>query len=402
VETVLPLRPQRYPERLGLYVDVSYRVVATPEGRRYSTDRAFLLFACRVGSFFRSLTVLGRAQEAAEHAEYTLPAEVSLFPLPHYESLRRVGAVARGALPALVAFWRGLGQVDKVWVFGPHPLGVALVLLALLRRRKVVLGIRQDTLAYYRARLPSPRWAPALLLVRLLDWAYRLLARRLPATVVGQEVALRYGGPRPSLLAMTVSLVPEAAVARRAPERDWSGRIELLSVGRLEPEKDPLLAVEALATLERRRPGRFRLTWIGRGTLEDAVRERARALGVSGILDLPGYIPFGCGLLQRYRGAHVLLHTALTEGLPQVLLEAQASGLPVVATDVGSVRQALDGGAAGLVVPAGDKDALAEAVLRVVDDPKLRTRLVERGLDLARGRTLESEAARTAAFIAGA
>ncbi|MER3408618.1 MAG: hypothetical protein C4306_00585 [Thermoleophilia bacterium] len=392
----------RYGERLGLYVDVSYRAVRTREGCRYSTDRAFLLFACRVGSRFRSLAVFGRREEASVHADYILPTDVSLVALPHYESLRRVSAVARVALGTAAAFWRGLDRVDAVWVFGPHPLGIALVLLALLRRKRVVLGIRQDTMAYYRARLPSPAWAPALLLVTVLDAAYRLLARRVPATIVGEEAARRYGGPRPGLLVMSVSLVPETAVVEGALERDWSGTIELLSVGRLEPEKAPLLAVEALAALERRLPGRFRLTWIGRGSLEKAVRERARALGVAGQLDLPGYIPFGHELLERYRRAHLLVHTAVTEGLPQVLLEAHASALPVVATDVGSVRSALDGGAAGLVVPPGDREALAEAVLRLVEDANLRARLVERGLELARERTLEREAARAAAFIAGA
>ena len=66
---------------------------------------------------------------------------------------------------------------------------------------------------------------------------------------------------------------------------------------------------------------------------------------------MTGFIPFGPGLLERYRDAHAFVHVSLTEGLPQVLYEAMGSGLPIVATDVGGVSDALEGGQAGLVVP---------------------------------------------------
>jgi glycosyltransferase involved in cell wall biosynthesis len=95
----------------------------------------------------------------------------------------------------------------------------------------------------------------------------------------------------------------------------------------------------------------------------------------------------------------VLVHTSRTEGVPQVLVEALAYGLPVVATAVGGVPELLDGGRAGMLVPAGDVAALADAVLVLTDDGGRRSELVERGLELARDRTLEREAARVAAFV---
>jgi hypothetical protein len=78
--------------------------------------------------------------------------------LPDYGSLRRLPAVARAAVRTTGAFWRGLAEVDVVWAFGPQPFELLLVTLGLLRRKRVVLGVRQDTPAYFRARLPSARW----------------------------------------------------------------------------------------------------------------------------------------------------------------------------------------------------------------------------------------------------
>jgi glycosyltransferase involved in cell wall biosynthesis len=119
------------------------------------------------------------------------------------------------------------------------------------------------------------------------------------------------------------------------------------------------------------------------------------------VLDLRGFIPFGPGLLEVYRSAHVFVHVSITEGVPQVLMEALASGTPVVATDVGGVAEALQHGQAALLVPPRDIRALVDAILKLVDDERLRGDLIRRGLDLARTRTLESEALRVARFIRG-
>ena len=390
--------------RLGLYVDVVYRAVETPHGQSFSTDRAFILFASEVAGHFRSLTVFGRVLPSAEPSEYPLAEGTDVVALPHYPNLRRLGAVTRAVLGTIRAFSRNLDRVDVVWIFGPHVFGSILAVLALLRRRRVVLGVRQDTVQYTRRRVGSGsrHWLPILLVVRVLDLIDRIASRRLPATVVGDEVGRRYGAPRRRLFVMTVSLVRESDVVVRPPARDWSGQRELLTVGRLEPEKNPLLLVDLLAELERRDPGRYRLTWIGRGVLEEAVRSRASELHINHQLELIGYVRFGQELLERYRRAHAFVHVSLTEGLPQVLLEAHASATPIVATDVGSVRAALDGGAAGILVPPSDLVALVAGVERLARDPIARERMVSRGLELAHERTFERETARVARFIAEA
>jgi glycosyltransferase involved in cell wall biosynthesis len=386
--------------RLGVYNDDIYRVSEVAGETRLSADRAFLLFASEVGTHFEGLALLGRAVRTEVPADYLLPPEVELIELPHYEDLFDLHRLVRVFGSTVREMWRAVGQVDCVWVLGPHPFAFPLIAVARARRRRVALGVRYDARSYYRARLPSRRWTPALVVVRLLDLLFRVLARRLRTTVVGPDI-LRHYGRRPTVLEMTVSLVRQADVAEKPPERDWSGPLQLLAIGRLDREKNPLLAVEALAELERRRPGRYRLVWVGRGPLHDAVEGRARELGVDSALQLWGYVPFGPPLRELYERSHVLVHTSLTEGLPQVLVEALAFGTPAVGTDVGGVSAALGDGSAGLLVPPRDRDALVDAVLRLSEDEELRQRLAERGLALALTNTLEVQAARVASFIAG-
>lgn len=389
--------------RLGVYQDGPFAVVRADGATSIAPDPAdapFFRFLSGVGDHFESFVVFARtvARERGSRPD-VLPPGTEAVELPDYGDLRRVPAVARSLIRTARAFWTGVDRVDTVWTFGPHPFEFLLVAVALVRGRRVVLGVRQDTPAYFRARLPSPRWKPALVAVHGMDALHRLLARRIPATVVGTENARRYASRRGRVFAMTPTLVRAADLVAEPPPRDWSKPIELLTVGRVDREKNPLMLVDAVAALGRERPAGFRLTWVGLGPLAHAVREHAAALGIAEAVELPGYIPFGPELLERYRRAHAFVHVSLTEGVPQVLTEAHASGTPIVATDVGGVRGALDDGRAGLLVPPDDVEALVAAVRRLVGDERLRSQLVERGLELARARTLEGEAARVAAFI---
>ena len=383
--------------RLGLYIDAMYR--RAPDGTVLTNFETlpFLRFGCEVGSRFDSLVLFGRAAPEDAGVGYALPPGPSLAELPWYPSLAHLGAFARAVVRILPALWRGLDRVDVVWAFGPHPVSLVLAVMGLVRRRRVVLGVRQDTMRYFRTRLRKRSTAPLLAPLWLLDFAWRAVARAVPVTVVGPELERRYGGPRRGVLPMTVSLMRSAEVAAE-PRPVASDPVDLLTVGRIEPEKNPMLLVDALADLNAS-GRRFRLTWVGTGRLSDAVRERAQERGVGGALELAGFVPPGEELLARYREADVFVHVALTEGVPQVLLEALACATPVVATDVGGVSFALDGGAAGLLVPPRDREALVAAVRTAVEDAEGRETRVRRGLELARDRTLEAEAARAAEFL---
>jgi glycosyltransferase involved in cell wall biosynthesis len=160
-----------------------------------------------------------------------------------------------------------------------------------------------------------------------------------------------------------------------------------------------MLVPDVLERLERRAPGRFNLTWVGEGPLAAPLAQEVARRGLADRLTLPGYVPFGAKLIERYRSAHAFVHVALTEGVPQVLFEAMGSGLPIVATDVGGVAAAL--GEAGLLVPPEDPGAVSAAILRLADEPELRRSLATRALERAGRETIESESDRVAAFIRG-
>jgi glycosyltransferase involved in cell wall biosynthesis len=344
------------------------------------------------------LVLVGRLNPKPGSSHYPLHEDTELVGLPHYESLTKPLSVARSVVLSIVLFWRMLDDIDVVWVLGPYPHAIALALLTIVRRRRLVLGVRQDMPAYIRIRRPDQRWMHAG--ADAMEAVWKLLARRYPVVVVGPELERQYRRARRTL-ATTVSLVSERDVVGvdQALARSYDGELVLFTVGRLDVEKNPLLLADILALL--RAGGRpWRLIVVGEGQLYAQLIERLTELDLLEHADLRGYVAFNDGLLDLYRSSHAFVHVSWTEGFPQVLIEAFASGLPAVATAVGGVPAAAEG--AALLVPAGDAEAAARELERIADDPDLRRRLVEAGLERAHEATLEASARSVAEFLASA
>jgi glycosyltransferase involved in cell wall biosynthesis len=147
----------------------------------------------------------------------------------------------------------------------------------------------------------------------------------------------------------------------------------LVHVGSFVPPKNHSGLIDVFARIVERRPDAG-LVLIGDGPLAPQIRalvagrgleERVRFLGLR--LDADNLIG----------GSDVLLLPSLTEGIPGVVLEAAAREVPAVAYDVGGVRQAIEDGRTGFVVPAGDSDALARRAVALLDDPDLARRMGE-------------------------
>jgi glycosyltransferase involved in cell wall biosynthesis len=383
--------------RLAVYTDYEY----CSDGVRRYGQRAFVVFLEALRPRVERLVLVGRLDPRPGSSHYPLHEETELVGLPHYESLSQPWSVARSLIVSLVRFWRLLDEVDTVWVLGPYPHSVALAVLTALRRRRLVLGARQDMPVYVRSRRPDRRWMHRS--ADVLEAIWRLLARRYPIVVVGPELERKYrDGHARSVLATAVSLISErdleiapGAVAAR----DYGGELTLLTVGRLDTEKNPLLLAEIMARL-RSSERRWRLLVCGEGPMGPQLHARLAELDLLDRVDLLGYVPVDGGLLDLYRTSHAFLHVSWTEGFPQVLVEAFACGLPTVATAVGGVPAAADG--AALLVEPDDAAGAQDALERIAGDAELRRQLIEAGLARAREGTLEAASERLAEFLATA
>jgi glycosyltransferase involved in cell wall biosynthesis len=151
-------------------------------------------------------------------------------------------------------------------------------------------------------------------------------------------------------------------------------------VGRLVPVKDPLALIRGLSRLAD--SGSDWRCWIvGEGPLEEEVRELVEAKGLGERVELRGHTEDIPGVM---RIADLFVLTSANEGLGRVLLEAMASHLPVVATEVGGVPTVLMKGKAGILVRPGDPEALAAALRPLISSREDRRRWADAGREAVR------------------
>jgi colanic acid/amylovoran biosynthesis glycosyltransferase len=147
------------------------------------------------------------------------------------------------------------------------------------------------------------------------------------------------------------------------PERDGGGPVEVLTVGRALPVKGHALLIEAVAALAERGDG-VRLTLVGDGPLLGHLQDLAASLGVADRVEFAGAVGQD-SVRDFYARADVFALSSFAEGLPVVLIEAHAMGLPVVAPAITGIPELVEHGESGLLVVPGRADALADALARV-------------------------------------
>lgn len=379
------------PYRLVIYTDFSYRV----DQGAVTAQLPFVLFINALADHEVELTVVGRLEEAGPRLPFALNPRIDFVGLPSYPSLASPAAVAGSMLKTLRAFARRTSDADAVWLFGPHPFALGFATIAALRGQRVILGVRQDLPALISRRRKNQRWI--CWAASFLEVCYRFLARACDTVVVGGDLAHSYGSAR-RLLNLPISLVKEAQIVDPAValKRSYEGELTAISVGRLDPEKNPLLLADVLRELRAKDP-RWRFEIYGRGSLAEELARRLEDFDLTEHAALRGYVPVDQGLVDAYRNSHALLHVSWTEGVPQVLFEAFAAGLPIVATDVGGVADAVVD--AAVLIGPGDPVAAAAALVRIATDPTLRKTLIDGGLTRICDRTIEKQAERAIAFV---
>lgn len=221
------------------------------------------------------------------------------------------------------------------------------------------------------------------LLARLSD---RIIAI---SPAIQDELLQKYAIGRPSqyrVVPLGFDLTPFAAVddaARVAARRALDVRADALvvsTVGRLTAIKQHGLFLETIQRVRQRHPNVVALI-TGDGELREQIVTQTAALGLGEAVRMLGWRR---DLATIYAASDVFLLTSRNEGTPVALIEAMASGVPGVSTDVGGVRDVIGGPETGRTAFFGDADGLARAAVELLADPALRRQMGER----ARARVL--------------
>jgi glycosyltransferase involved in cell wall biosynthesis len=279
-------------------------------------------------------------------------------------SWRGVRAAAR-LLAYVIDLWRSCGRVDMVHVMANsgwswHLFAAPAIWVARLRGRPIVVNYRGGEAADFLAR--AERWV-------------RPSVKQCAKLVVPSGFLLDVFGRHH----MAAEVVPNIIDAVRfTPVLVPPPPFHVLVARNLEPLYDNGSALRALAVLRRKVPDAC-MTIAGTGPDLPMLKELAHDLGLVDAVRFAGRLERDA-MATLYQSAHVLLNTSLVDNMPNSLLEAMASGVPIVSTRVGGVPYIVRDGETALLVGPRDVDAMAAALARLAQEPHVALALRERGL----------------------
>jgi len=303
--------------------------------------------------------------------------------IPFYPGLR----VGVPSLPAVVDALAD-GRYGLLHLVSPGPAGVAAALVGRILALPTVGSYHTELAAYAALRSGDERLA--LGMQAALAAFYGQCARVLSPSAASDARLAELGIPAERIGRWDRGV----DLGRFGPERrdpglfGGDGRITVLYAGRLTREKGVRLLADAFLAARAREP-RLHLALAGGGPEEGALRER-----LGDAATFLGWLE-GDALARAYASADLFLFASQTDTFGQVLLEAQASGLPVVAVGAGGPAELIQDGRSGLLCPP-DAEALGAAVAGLAASRAARDRLARGGLAAVRERTWEAALGRLA------
>jgi len=297
----------------------------------------------------------------------------------------------------LPVFWREIWRTDMVWIRLPSANAIWAFMIAKALRKPTVVFLVGDS---DKVSSANPRYRGWLAWLRkvgvYLDWKVTVfMARRSIVFAYGNELAskLRQAGCLDVEVSFT-SLVKDEELKYSLKTSDFAPRTQrILFIGRLSREKGVHILLEA-ASLLGKEGYRLQLDIVGSGPDERDLKSRGKNLRGNTSVQFWGYVPHGEVLNQLITQAEVFVLPSLSEGVPKVLLEVMAKGLPVVATKVGGIPDIITHNHNGLVIPPRNPQALAEAIKMLLDNDQLRSRIASGAFRFAQEHTLQKQAAR--------
>lgn len=272
-------------------------------------------------------------------------------------------------VPHLAHLWQSVRGADVVHVMANsgwawHLFAAPALWIAVVRGVPVVVNYRGGDADAFFAR--QFRWVrPSL---------------RRAAEVIVPSGFLRAVFERYGASATIIPNVVNLEAFHPAPEAPRTPHVVVTR--NLESIYDVATAIRAFALVARTRP-EARLTIAGSGPERAALERIAVEQGVAASVCFTGRLDHA-DLPALYRSATLMLNSARIDNMPNALLEAMASGIPIVTTNVGGIPFMVEDSGFALLVPPGDSSAMASAALRIIGDPALGARLVSAGLEASR------------------
>lgn len=361
-------------------------------GEVYASD-IFITFFQKL-NLNKEITALGRLAKQEFSPKYQLKQDIHFVSISYYKSLRSLIItlpfyILRNGRRIILFVQR----IDLLFVSASGPISVLLLWLMKIKRKKVLLFIRQDMRELINAKYHGS-FIPKLI-ANWIESSIEKIVKKNSDVVIftfGDDIFGRYSKISDFVIPVADSRFENSEIISPIelfPKKESSKN--LLYVGRLAKGKGLEFLIETLHELPVKS---FGLSIIGDGNIKNDLISLAKKLNLIERVVFKGYIPFGEELLKEYSSNDVLILPSFSEGLPQVVLEAMARGVIVVATRVGGLSKLIKDGENGFLFEPGDKEGLLKIIREIQTNELPLLAIRKNGIDTAKKFSFEKQAAK--------
>lgn len=370
-------------------VIVSYGMAEVRDGQYY-VNQKWGQFINELRECVDSLeVVMEKAPEKFRQYTYHLDPEVRVHLVGEFTS----GIV--GKLQQLMrkrsVLKRVIRDADLVMIFAPQMTAGIAAALARQYQKPYFVYVGSDWIEVAPFMVGSEHWVKKLL-VPVYRWMGQRMEKQLVRCACFVLVHGRYVYDR---LKQWNDRVFETVPMIELREEDFFIRedtcqdnpVRVLFVGVLAPRKGVEYLLYAADQVRKRIP-EVEFVIVGKGTeeYEQYLRDIVRELHLEDVVQFVGYIESFQRLLEYYRSADIFVLPSLGEGFPRVIYEAQSQGLPVIASNIATLRSQLQDGENAVLFSPGNSRALADAIIQLVMNEELRKNLIRKGYQSVQGR----------------
>lgn len=373
------------------------------DGRLWEAEGSLARYVDSLAPYFDeivlSVPVFDRPQTAGSRVR---SSNVRLAPLPYFPGPRQFYPMLPRVNRRLRAW---VEECDVIHLRVPSPAAFFAFRHALNLGKPVFLLVVGD----YQALLPHLPYRGIKkrlfsIYVAFEEWALRRMTTRALTFANGAALREKHEAQGATVFETRTSTLNLSEMASREDSCE-SRPVRLLTVSRIDPRKGLRVLPEAVAQLVEAGID-VTLDIVGPtiGSIGDeekaAIAAEAARLGVADRVTLAGAVALD-ELITKYRDYDIfVLPTRPGEGVPRVLMEAMANGLPLIATRVSGIGSLVTHGQNGLLIDEPSAGAVARAVRLLIDQPRVRREIIQGGYKTARAHTLERQAAEMMRIVA--
>lgn len=290
-------------------------------------------------------------------------------------------------------------KVDILNIRVPTLTGFPAFLAARFYRKPTFLVVVGENFEFIkRAGYSGIKKLTAQIVSLLQDQLMKQMIKKSFTFTNGEDLFNKYHDLNKNVSLMRSSTINQGEILPTFRDTCQTATCRILTVAVVSSRKGTSLIPEIIARL---RDKSIQVTWKYIGYIEgnSGQMELIKTRQLARDLDVHPYLSFEDSmgydrLLPLYRESDIFVLPTYMEGIPRVILEAQASGLPVITTKVGGIPQAVEDGVDAILTSPGNPVELTDAILKVIQDPPFRQGLISKGLITAQKYTLESETKR--------